>query len=617
MKVSDYIIHYFEQQKIGVIFGYIGGMITHLVDSITANKHVQFVQTYHEQTAAIAAEGYAIGSGRFGVAISTSGPGATNMLTGIADAYFGSVPVVYLTGQVNTYEYKYDKPVRQLGFQETDVVSIVRPVTKYAHMIDQATDIRYELEKAVFLATTGRKGPVLLDIPMDIQRSEINPDCLRSYLPPTPKVAPEEDIAPVLSLLRESRRPILLLGAGCRDSRTRVELEKLLQATELPVVTSLMGRGCIDETYPHYLGMIGSYGNRCANMGIADADLLIALGSRLDVRQTGAMLTSFLPKGRIIHVDIDPNELDHHRLDNRLSLCCDVYSLLQKLNKQTLPMRDFRDWKVYLHHLQSRYNQKAEIERFVVNKSPYRLMQTLMEYSREGDIFSADIGQNQMWAAQTLQLKKRQQFITSGGLAPMGFSLPVSIGLSFANPVDTIYSINGDGGFHMAVQSLMLISQYNLPIKVIVMNNRSLGMITQFQQLYFGGRMSGTTPQGGYLVPDIRHLAASYGLPYFLISEKELQDRTLLKAIFSSRNAIIEYTISGLTTVSPKLEYNKPIDQPTPQLPEEEYEDSKRLLPPSSDKFKRAEERQFALSVSHSKFNKDQVKNNLEHIQPI
>ncbi len=578
MKVSDYIVGYFQRQGIDIIFGYIGGMITHLVDSIAGSENIRFVQTYHEQTAAIAAEGYAIESGRFGVAISTSGPGATNMLTGIADAYFGSLPVVYLTGQVNTCEYKYDKPVRQLGFQETDVVSLVRPVTKYARLVDRAADIRYELEKAVFLATSGRKGPVLLDIPMDIQRTEIDPSALRGYMPPSLERAREDCTAPVVPLLRQSHRPLLLLGAGCRQSQTRIELEKLLRATGLPVVTSLMGRGCMDETYPHYLGMIGSYGNRCANMAVADADLLIALGSRLDVRQTGAMLSSFLPGGCIVHVDIDRHELDHHRLVNRLSLCCDVGSFLRTLNRQTIDMPDLTPWKAYLRHLHSRYGQTAEIERFVDNKSPYRLMQALSEHSEEEAIFCADIGQNQMWAAQTLSLRKGQQFITSGGLAPMGFSLPASIGLSFANPGKTIYSINGDGGFHMAVQSLMLISQYDLPVKVIVMNNRSLGMITQFQQLYFEGRMAGTTSQGGYQVPDIRHLAASYGLPYYLISEKELEDKALLEAIFSSRNAIIEYAIAGLTTVSPKLEYNKPIDKPTPQLPEEEYEEIKRRL---------------------------------------
>lgn len=573
MKLSDYIVDYFEHQGIRVIFGYIGGMITHLVDSIAKNDKVRFIQTYHEQTAAIAAEGYAKESGKFGVAISTSGPGATNMLTGIADAYFDSIPVVYITGQVNTYEYKYQKPIRQQGFQETDVVSIVRPVTKYAKLLDNPTDVKLELGKAVYIATHGRKGPVLLDIPMDIQRTEIDPENLQSYTPELSLQVNKQENDTLLSLLFNAKRPMLLVGAGCRDRQVRAQLDQFIHQTHIPVVTSLMGRGCINETYEHYLGMIGSYGNRCANMGVAKADLLIALGTRLDTRQTGAMLEGFLPDGYIIHVDIDSHELENHRLANRLKICSDVSSFLEGLNENHPKVCDLRQWYSYLDELKSRYNQNSEIDRFIENKAPYRLIQVLNKYSKEGDVFCADIGQNQMWSAQTLQLKKNQQFVTSGGLAPMGFSLPVSIGISFANPVKNIYSINGDGGFHMAIQSIMLISQYNLPIKVIVMNNKSLGMITQFQHLYFDDRMSGTTIQGGYRVPDIKSLSVAYDLPYFCISEKDLSNHDLMTQIFSLRNAIVEYVIEGLTTVSPKLEYNKPIDKPTPLLLENEFVD--------------------------------------------
>ncbi len=572
MKVSDYIVSYLADKKIDTVFGYIGGMITHLVDSLSKNPEIRFVQTYHEQTAAIAAEGYAKESGNFGVAIATSGPGATNMITGIADAYFDSIPVLYITGQVNTYEYKQDKPIRQQGFQETDVVSMVKPITKYARMVTRPEEIRYELEKALFIALSGRKGPVLLDMPMDIQRAEIDPSQLKSF---REKEKPEHDLSfntkEIRGLLESAQRPILLAGGGCNERTSMELLKRFMEKTSIPTLSSLMGKGSIDESSPNYLGMIGSYGNRCANMGIANADLLIALGTRLDTRQTGAKIDSFLTDKKIIHVDIDENELFHHRLTNRISINSTVSEFLAFLLGNDLCYADYTNWNRYLMGLKERYNQQQEVERFVANKAPYLFLEKLDHYLPEGAIVCADIGQNQMWAAQTLRISEHQKFITSGGLAPMGFSLPAAVGCAFADPEKTVISLNGDGGFHMAIQSLMLISQYNLNIKVVVMNNEALGMITQFQHLYFNNNMAATTREGGYVVPDIKALAAAYGLPYYLLDEERLTHEEILVSALKCRNCIIEYRMDGKTTVSPKLEFDKPIDKPTPLLPEDEY----------------------------------------------
>lgn len=565
MKASDYIVSFFEQQGISHIFGYIGGMITHLVDSIDRNPKVQFIQTYHEQTAAIAAEGYALESGKFGVAICTSGPGVTNMMTGIADAYFGNIPTIFISGQVNTFEYKYDKPIRQQGFQEMEVVNVVKPITKYAVLLDKAEDIRYELEKAVYIATTGRKGPVVIDLPMNISRAEINPEEMRSFSHDT---EPEYtfDLDEIVSLLQSAKRPMLLLGGGSIGAEK--EISEFLSQSNIPVVTSLMGRGATDETYEHYVGMVGSYGNRCANMTISKSDLLIALGSRLDTRQTGAMYQEFVKNGKIIHVDIDQYELECHRLDNRVKCNTSVKDFLHKLNAAKVKYADYTKWNDWVTHVKTLYSQDEEVNRFVENKSPYRFLQQLNDVTKENDIITVDVGQNEMWGAQTVKLKKGQKFVCSGGLAPMGFSMPVAIGMALANPSKRIYCINGDGGFHMAVQSLLVISQYNLNIKVIVMNNKSLGMITQFQHLYFNDNMAATTAKGGYLVPNIESIAHSVGFPYYQMNESSI-DRDILSM---DGFALIDYHIYGLTTVSPKLEYNKPIDKPLPLLSDEEYE---------------------------------------------
>ena len=576
MKVSDYIIEFFEEKKVKIIFGYVGGMITHLVDSIHLNKNVQFVQTYHEQTSSIAAEGYALETQNIGVAISTSGPGATNMVTGIADAYFDSIPVFYITGQVNTYEYKDKKPIRQQGFQETDIVNIVKPIVKYSVLIKDEKNIKYELEKSYYLATNGRPGPVLIDIPMNIQRAEVNIKNLKSFYPEDLEVKeqmdtflPEESI----NLIRNAKRPMILCGGGAFKDECKKELNEFSKKNRIPIVTSLKGRGLCDEESDLYFGMIGSYGNRNSNISIANCDLLIALGTRLDTRQTGANYKQFIRNGKIIHVDIDKNELEYSRIANRIKIHMNVKDFLSYLNKRKDLKNENSDWIDYLNKVKDRYNQDIEIEKNIENKSPYELIDYLNTCSKEGDIFCVDIGQNQMWAAQKLKMKKNQKFMTSGGLAPMGYALPAAVGAAFANEKHTIYSISGDGGFHMAIQSLMLISQYNLPVKIIVMNNKSLGMITQFQELYFEKRLIGTVEEGGYLVPDVENLAKAYNINYYLLDSEKITDEDLKRKISEEKNCLVEYRITGETKVYPKLEFDKAIENMSPQLSEEELED--------------------------------------------
>lgn len=575
MKASDYIVSFLHSQGTNVVFGYIGGMITHLVDSLGQSKNIKYIQTYHEQTASIAAEGYAIGTGKLGCAISTSGPGATNMITGIADAYFDSIPVLYITGQVNSYEFKYDKPIRQQGFQETDVVDIVKPITKYTALVDKAENLRYELEKAVYIATHGRKGPALLDITMDVQRTEIDPLSLKAYTPENNKTYSNKNLYAAIDILCHAKRPVALIGGGCIDKQIKEDLESFLSKNNIPVVTSLMGRGAVDETYNYYVGMVGSYGNRCANIVISQADVLLVLGSRLDTRQTGAKIDTFLTKGKIVHVDIDSNELKYHRIKNQVHVNMPVAEFLDNLKKKNLNIHSKQKWLDYVLKTKYKYNQDKEISRFVENKSPYRFIQVLNEIIKEGDIITTDVGQNQMWAAQTIKLKRNMKYLTSGGLAPMGYSMPAAIGMSFANLDNdsTIYCLCGDGGFHMSTQSLGVIAQYHLPIKVIVLNNSTLGMITQFQHLYFDDRMTGTTAEGGYIVPNIKNIALAYSLKYSIISQKDINDTNKLKNVIEHSD-IIEYKIDGLTTVCPKLEYNKPIEKPIPLLPDDELKNA-------------------------------------------
>lgn len=570
MKVSDYIANYLYDRGIKVVFGYQGGMVTHIIDSIGQHSMLEYIQCYHEQTASIAAEGYSLETGNIGCAISSSGPGVTNMMTGIADAYFDSIPVLYISGQVNTYEYKYDKPIRQQGFQEMEVAELVKPITKYSTMVDKEENIPYELEKAISIALSGRKGPVLLDIPLNVQRAQINPEKCKHFVAEEGSlVCP--DLTEVKTLLSKAKRPMLLLGAGALQNGAPELIEDFLERYPFGVVTSLRGRGSLNESYRYYMGMVGSYGNRCANMSISKADLLIVLGSRLDTRQTGARLDAFLPNAHIVHVNDDINELNCHRLGNRVKVNCYVRDFLYTILKEPVSCANLEQWHKFLAVIRGKYNQDQEIERLVDNKSPYRFIQALNKITQENDILVSDIGQNQMWTAQTAKLKKGMKYITSGGLAPMGFSMPAAIGISYAAPQKTVYVICGDGAFHMSSQAVGVIAQHKLPIKIIIMNNDCLGMINQFQRLYFDSRFYGTHPTCGYQNPCYEDFAKAYGVQYFKLTEEDLVNESLLKQIAETRTCVVECIITGFTSVCPKLEYDKPISKPMPMLDEEEF----------------------------------------------
>lgn len=570
MKVSDYIANYLYDRGIKVVFGYQGGMVTHIIDSIGQHSMLEYIQCYHEQTASIAAEGYSLETGNIGCAISSSGPGVTNMMTGIADAYFDSIPVLYISGQVNTYEYKYDKPIRQQGFQEMEVAELVKPITKYSTMVDKEENIPYELEKAISIALSGRKGPVLLDIPLNVQRAQINPEKCKHYVAEEGSlVCP--DLTEVKTLLSKAKRPMLLLGAGALQNGAPELIEDFLERYPFGVVTSLRGRGSLNESYRYYMGMVGSYGNRCANMSISKADLLIVLGSRLDTRQTGARLDAFLPNAHIVHVNDDINELNCHRLGNRVKVNCYVRDFLYTILKEPVSCANLEQWHKFLAVIRGKYNQEQEIERLVDNKSPYRFIQALNKITQENDILVSDIGQNQMWTAQTAKLKKGMKYITSGGLAPMGFSMPAAIGISYAAPQKTVYAICGDGAFQMSSQAVGVIAQHKLPIKIIIMNNDCLGMINQFQRLYFDSRFYGTHPTCGYQNPCYEDFAKAYGVQYFKLTEADLVNESLLKQIAETRTCVVECIIAGFTSVCPKLEYDKPISKPMPMLDEEEF----------------------------------------------
>jgi acetolactate synthase-1/2/3 large subunit len=579
MKLSDYVIEFIAQQRVGHVFEFIGGAITHLIDSIHHRTDMECVSVHHEQTGAFAAEAYARINGHLGVAMATSGPGALNMVTGIGSCWFDSVPCLFITGQVNTYEYKFDKPVRQIGFQETDIVSVATPLTKYAVLVTEAESIRYHLEKAVWLAQSGRPGPVLLDIPKNIQRMQIDPETLPGFLGSAEHAAlsttPAVDLNKVnqiAAMIGNAKRPVILAGGGVRTAMAAEELQAIVERTDIPVVATLMGLDALPHDNPAFFGMIGSYGNRYSNMTLANSDFLLILGARLDSRQTGTRPDTFARAATKVHVDIDPHELNA-KVQVDLALQADLGDFLAALNLELAdrPKPALESWYGVINGYREKYPTFADPEEFP-GIDPNRFMELLSDHSEEGDLVCLDVGQNQMWAGQSFKLKKDQRMLISGGMGAMGFALPAALGAAIAVSGQRALAIAGDGGIQVNIQDLEVIVSHKLPVKVIVLNNGCLGMVRQFQDMYFGGRRQSTVI--GYGCPDLVKIAQAYGLPAFTIDSLDGAAAILDEAFALDGPAYIEVSITQNSCVNPKLVVNRPIEDMSPHLDRQELADA-------------------------------------------
>lgn len=595
MKLSDFIAEFLSEYGCTHVFGYPGGAITHMIDSLYNNKDICFISTYHEQAAAFAAEGYARIKNDIGVAIATSGPGATNLITGIGSSFFDSIPVLYITGQVNTYEYKSDLKIRQLGFQETDIVSIVKPITKYAIRITDPFQIRYELEKAISIANTGRKGPVLIDIPMDIQRAIIDKNTLKRYIAKEViDVKLSDALQNIIHELESAKRPVLLIGNGIRLAGATKLFEEIACKVKFPVVSTLMGRDAYDNSSEYYLGMIGAYGNRYANLTIANADLILALGTRLDSRQTGTNLISFAREAKLIRIEIDPEQIEYKIKEDEYTLKIDLLYFLDHLNQNIDIINEPINWLEKVNEYKKIY--PSYLKESITD--PNYIMSSLSKMMGANDIICTDVGQNQMWAAQSLCITNNQRFITSGGMGAMGFSLPAAIGAYYSNTKANVYAITGDGGFQMNIQELELIKRNHIPIKIIIMNNHCLGMIRHFQEMYFNCRYNATVKD--YSAPDFCKIATAYGLKTFRVID--LNDLNCLESVLNSKDPmVIDITLPKFTYVYPKLSVNRPIEEQDPLLSNEEFLRDMIIKPYENHENKNNYQRFIQLELDHYK----------------
>jgi acetolactate synthase I/II/III large subunit len=562
-KGSDVIARFLDDQGVECVFELIGGMITHLLDSIHQAGRIRIVSMHHEQGAAFAAEGHARISGVPGVAMATSGPGATNLLTGIASCYFDSTPAVFITGQVNRNELKGDRAIRQLGFQETDIVSLAGPITKAGWQVETPEQLPLLLQRSFQLASSGRPGPVLLDVPMDIQRADVPAvDDKQRVDPMAGPAVPQSALDDFIGGLQRAERPLVLVGGGIRAARATDEIRELLTTLGVPVVNSLMGVDVLPFSSDLRVGMIGSYGNRWANLAVGRADFLLVLGSRLDIRQTGSETEAFKGDRVIFHVDCEPGEMNA-RIHGCTAIVADLNEFaavaLPAARAANLPMRS--DWIDEIRSLRGMWPDSGELPG-LSGINPNVLMHRLSSVSRGAAAFVSDVGQHQMWAAQSLELLPDQRFLTSGGLGSMGFGLPAAIGASLAANGRPVVLVAGDGGFQNNIQELQTVARNDLPIKILIVNNRSLGMVRQFQQSYFDSRYQSTV--WGYSAPDFAAVASAYGIPSRGLATEEGVDEALSWLLSSNGPALLDVKISRDANTYPKIAFGRPITEMEP-----------------------------------------------------
>jgi len=573
MKASDYIARFIKNKGITCVFELSGGMITHILDSIHQTGGVQIVTMHHEQAASFAVDGYARAKNLPGIALATSGPGATNLLTGIGSCYFDSAPGIFITGQVNIHEQKGDRAIRQLGFQETDVVSMAIPITKKCYRITEAAQLPDVLEEAFQISISGRPGPVLIDIPMNVQREQIEISDVKpsEVYKDVPDLVSNELLNELATAIKLSQRPLILAGRGIRAADSETLFQAFYSKVNIPVVTSLLGLDSIPYSHPLRLGFIGSYGNRWANMAIGESDLIIVVGSRLDIRQTGADVKFFESNRKIYHIDCESGELN-----NRLSQCITHQAELKNFfssfleSCKDLSFETKTDWKVRLSGLKNEFSDLIELGDLKGGINPNFFIHALSQNSGKASAFTADVGNHQMWSAQSLELAPNQLFVTSGGMGAMGHALPAAIGIYFAHKKPNVV-IAGDGGFQLNIQELQTIFRNQIPIKMVVMNNKNLGMIRQFQDSYFESRYQSTF--WGYSPPDFEKVALAYGIAATTIDKEEEMEEALSRMWADPESPfLLQVMIGSHVNAYPKIAFGKPLTEMEPDFKPVEME---------------------------------------------
>ncbi len=567
--VAEQYARILAEHQIKRVYLMAGGMITHLMDAIHTLGYTKIVCMHHEQAAAFAAEAEGRMTDAPGIAVATSGPGATNLVTGIASCYFDSVPALFITGQVNRDECLGNQGTRQAGFQETNIVELVRPITKHCIQAADAEEAVRSLVQAFAISRSGRPGPVLIDLPTNIQTlpaPEVHASQAARHSGDGGIERTDAFLEPLQTALRQAKRPLALIGGGVRAARCAGPLRRFLETLQLPAVSSLMGLDVLPGDHPLRVGFIGVYGNRWANWALAKADVLLVLGSRLDIRQTGADLPTFLKDKVIFRVDCDPSELAG-RVKARHALAMDLAAFLEEAasaaSRSLLPPLPTTSWLAAVRAAQAHCDDTDEVQTEAIH--PNRFLRNLSKVSHRAAAFVPDVGNNQMWAAQSLRPSADQRLLCSGGLGAMGFAMPAAMGAAFATGRPVV-AITGDGGCLVNIQELQTISRNRLPVKLVVLNNRVLGLVRGYQETLFSRRVVAT--DWGYDAPDFVAVARGFGIPASRIESRDAV-ATGLAALWQDPSSpyLLEVMIPHDMIVAPNLMHGSTLGSMNPPRP--------------------------------------------------
>ncbi len=559
MKLSDYIAGFLAQHGVEHVFGLTGGAVVHLFDSVDRHPEMEPVFTHHEQAAAYAAEAYSRIRNKLGAAFVTTGPGGTNAITGVCAAWLDSIPCIYISGQTRLAHTTRNKPIRQVGSQQLDIVSLVKPITKYAVMIEDPGRIRYELEKAAHIAQTGRPGPVWIDIPLDFQWASIDPDSLPAFQPGLPDAPPRalpEQIRRCADLIEKAKRPLLLAGMGVRLAHAESEFIQFLEATRIPFLSTWNASDIYPNDSELYIGRPGVFGQRGANLAIQNCDLLLSIGSHLSIPITGTIFKAFAREAKVVMIDVDKAELDCANVHVELAIHSDAKTFLQDIVSlaPALQSNDIAEWRQASAGYRSRYNsipaQWYEQAQFV---NPYVLVDLLSDQLTAEDIVVVDGGGtiNQI-AFQAFRVKRGQRLIISSGLCAMGSGLPESVGACFAGGKRRTICLCGDGSLQLNIQELQTIVHHKLPVKIFVTNNDGYLSIRHTQAGFLGGNFSGSSKEGGMSLPDVRRVAEAYGVPAIRISCHNELKQGLTAFLGQPGPALCEIMVSRDSQVDPR-----------------------------------------------------------------
>jgi acetolactate synthase-1/2/3 large subunit len=549
MSGSKIIIESLKKENVEVIFGYPGGQVIPIFDTLYDYDCFNFILPRHEQAAVHAADGYARVTGKPGVVIVTSGPGATNTVTGLANAYMDSIPLICITGQVPTHLIGND------AFQESDVTGITRPITKHNFLVRSIDELASTIKKAFYIATTGRPGPVIIDIPSDIQKSSLEfkyPDKvnIRSYKPNYEGHI--KQIKKAAEMINEAKKPVLYVGGGVILSGASDILVKIAEKANIPVTTTLMALGAIPSKHKLNLEMLGMHGTYYANHAVQNSDLLIAVGSRFDDRVTGKV-SEFAKHAKIIHIDIDPTSIAKTvKVD--IPVVGDCKMVLSKLI-DFIEKTDHKEWLDQINEWKKSYpltyNNDDKLR-------PQFVLEKIAELTKGNAIICTEVGQHQMWAAQYSHLEKPRRFVTSGGLGTMGFGLPSAIGAKLGEPDKPVFVIAGDGSVQMNIQELATLVANKIPVKIVILNNSCLGMVRQWQEILYDKRYSETILNGN---PDFVKLAEAYGACGMRITEKKDVEKSLKKAMETDNVVVMDFVVEEEENVFPFVPAGKAIHE--------------------------------------------------------